>query len=220
MSGTLPFDLTALAAGAVRVIVHPITTAIFHNPSGAFLQVAPYTPTTGGVDLGATTGPATYDRNLTVQSYKIEQSTAVVLETPLESIRQIHIPMGQLTPANIGMFENSAAIGTVAAATGHSAFATLAAGDVTDLTAYRVTIVGMRQKSQGLVTETGGVTTRGRFYGLIAFRATMTADNGTVSFGANALASMTVTLKLYPEPGEVQGQDQVIWFDEAAGLIT
>jgi hypothetical protein len=219
MAGMLPYDLNDLAAGAVRVIVHPVSTTLFKTPHGAFDPETPYEPTTDGRDLGATTGPITYDRNFTVQGLKIEQSTANVLEVPDEMIRQIHIPMGEITPANIGIFENSDEIGTIAAAAGHSAFATLSAGDISDVTAYRVTVVGMRQKQQGIVVESDDTTERGRFYGFIAYRATFTADSSTISFGKGALASMTVTLKLYPESSEPAGKNQIIWFDETAGTI-
>lgn len=219
MSGLLPFDVTALAAGAVRIIVHPISTTAFTTPAGAFDQESPYAASADGRDVGATTGPMTYDRAYTVKGHRIEQSTADVLETPDQLIRQIHIPMGELTPANLAMFENSEAIGTIAAATGHSAFATLGGGDVSDPIAYRVTVVGSHQKSQVLVTESDDTTTRGGFYGFIAFRATFTADTSTVSFGSDALASATVTLKLFPEPGQPAAKNQMLWFTEAAGSI-
>lgn len=215
----LPFDLNELAAGAVRVIVFPITKAVITTPKLAFAQVAPYAPTSTGVDVGATSGPFTYDRNLTVQSYKVEQSSSVVLETPDELIRQIHVPMAEIRPENVQMFENAAEIGSIAASANASAFQTVAAGSVSDLTAYRVVFVGMRQKQQGAVIEPGG-TTRGRFIGAICHRAVMTADSSSVSFGKGNLASMNVTLKLLPEPGQPEGEEQIIWFDETAGTIS
>lgn len=221
MAGTLPFDLDNLAAGAVRVlaaslddIASPIST-----PKSAFLQETPYTAATHWFDIGAKTGPMTYDRNLTVQSYKIEEQSSAVLETPDELIRQIHIPMAEIRPDILAMFEGGGTVGAIAAAAHASAFASVKAGSITDLATFRVVFVGQRQKVQGVVIESDGTTKRGRFYGAMIHRATITADSSTVSFGKGNLASATLTLKLFPDPSLSQGVEYIEWFDEAAGTI-
>lgn len=220
-AGTLPFDVNELGSGAIRVIVQPISTALSKALGGWFGQVAPYAPVgAGALDLGATSGPATYDRAITVAGLKIEQQLPAVLERVTDVTRQMVIPMANINGQNLQVFENATQIIAVAAAAGVSMAAVrVPIGSFTDLVQYRMMFVGQKVKGQGIVTEPTTLLQRGRFDAVLAYRVQLTAATGQMSFGQGNLISMPVTVKLFPEPGEPQGEEYGSHIHEAAGTM-
>lgn len=222
-----PFDESHLAGGQARILFAPITnTPVPASPADIFEQETPYTPKSGGTgltayaweDFGATAAPLEYGRNLTVNEWKIQQQTSAVLEDPQEVVRTLKIPMAEFRPDLIQLLENAPEVAAIAAAAGSSAFNAVGFGSVSDLTQYRVAYAIVRPKEAGIVVESGG-NERGRLLVQAAYRCSVSAENVSITFGLSEMASADLTLKLYPEPGQPQGQEYGSWFDEVAGTI-
>lgn len=218
-TGTLPFDVNELGSGGIRVLIQPIGTVLTKTFKDWFAQSAPYAPIDPAYDLGATSGPATYDRAITVAGLKIEQQDSAVLERVTDVVRTLVVPMANINPANLQMFENGQEVIAAVAAAGYSAVKRIPFGAFVDVTQYRVLFVGQKLKSQGSVQEPITAKLRGRFEGLMAYRAQLTAATGQMSFGAGALVSMPVTFKLFPEGAEAQGEEYGSHLLEDAGVI-
>lgn len=221
MSNLNPYDLNNLAGGAIRTLVAPISEPVPANLADVHDLIDPYAANTLWEDMGATTGPFTYGRSLTVSGYTIEQETTAILETPQEVVRTLSAPFAELRPDVLRMIEEGGAVGTTAAVAGESGIHdAIPVGSVSELTQYRVAFVARRLKAQGIVTEPTTLKERGRFLGFVAYRAQLQAENVQMAFGKGQLASATLTFKLFPEPTITdEGEEHGIWFDERAATI-
>lgn len=215
-----PFNQNNLQGGATRILYAPITQAVPTVLTSVILSSTPYTAATGWVDVGATSVPMTYDQALTVAGYKIEQETTNLLEEPTEFVRTIKLGMAELHPANLQIVENAPTVTAVVAgiaASGLNASTTVGVGTVTDLTVYRVAFIAQKSLQQGAVVE--ATKSRGRFEVFFAYRASLTTNTASISYGKGSLAHAPLTLKLFPESGQPSGQDYGKWIDESAGTL-
>lgn len=217
MPNHLPYDLEELFGGAVRVAYAPISEDVPASPVDVFAQITPYGLAGEWLDFGATTGPAVYGRNLTTSGFNIQQESSAVLEVPNETIRTIQVPVGEIRPETLAIIEESGSVdATDAVADSLGVYDTVAVGSINDLTQYRVAFIGRRQKSQGVVVEP--TLSRGRFLMYVGYRGQLEAENVTMNFDRTALASATVSFKLFPEPTITEeGTEHGIWFSERAG---
>jgi hypothetical protein len=216
-----PYDLNNLAGGAIRALFAPITEPVPTRPEDIFLPVAPYTPQGGWVDFGATTGPFTYTRGITKAGASIQQETSAVLEDVTETIRTVAAPFAEMRPEVIKMIEEGGAQAAVASTgVGESDWTGQPVGSISELTRYRMAFVARRKKAQGQVREGVAGPYRGRFLVYVAYQVELNAESVSIGFERGALASATVTFKLYPEPTITdEGEEFAQWFDEDANTI-
>lgn len=220
MSDQLPFDLNALAGGAVRAVFAPITEPVPTNIDDVQDLVAPYGLSGSWEGFGATTGPFTYARGLTTSGYTIQQASSAVLEVPNETTRTVAVPLAEIRPDILKMIEESPDTISAVAAAGRSAQVHVPTGSIADLTQYRVGFIGRRLKAQGIVQEGVAGKERGRLLAYFGYRAQIEAESVSMGFEKGALASATVTFKLFPEPTVTEeGEEYGIWMDEQAGVI-
>jgi hypothetical protein len=222
MANHLPYTLEELFGGAVRPVFAPITVAVPANLDDVHALISPYGLKTGWLGLGATTGPAVYGRNLSTSGFSIQQESSNVLEVPNETIRTIQLPLGEIRKEVLEIIEQSPGSGATTAGVGKSVQDKTPVGSINDLTQYRVAFIGRRQKSQGVVQEGAGtgMPVRGRFLAFAGYRCQIEAENVQMSFDRTALASATVTFKLFPEPTiTAEGTEHGVWLSERAGII-
>lgn len=218
--GTLPFDINELGSGAIRVLIQPAENTLVKTFKGWFSQVDPYDPADGVRDLGAKSGPATFDQALTVQGLTIEEQNTDVLERVQTVVWTMVVPMANITVENLVFFHNAKEAIAVAAAAGAAPFDFVPFGSFTDVAQFRVLFVGQKVKQQGIVIEPTTLEERGRWDGVLAFRAQLTAGTANMSFGKGQLVSMPVTMKLFPESGEAQGEEYGGRMSERAATIS
>lgn len=221
--GSLPFDLNELGSGAIRVLVQPATNPLVKTFKGWFAQVDPYDPVVLDdpiIDLGATSGPSTFDQALTVSGLTIEQQDADVLERVSQVVWTMTIPMADINVANLTIFSNAKEAIAVAAAAGAAPFDFVPFGSFSGTVPYRILFVAQKLLEQGVVTEPTTLETRGRWDAVMAYRAKLTAGTQSMSFGKGALVSMPITMKLFPEPGETQGEEYGGHLHERAATIS
>lgn len=217
MSDFFPFSLNDIAAGPARVMYAPTTVAVPVKLSDIFDNESPYTPTTGWLDFGATSGPTQISRNITSDGFNIQQSTSTILEEITDTSRTVTIPVAELTAEVQEILEESSGIVSVAATAGTNiAQRKTPFGSIFDLSTYRIAVVYRFKKSQGTVVEAG--TTRGRAAAWVGYRATLTADNTQISIGEGELVGGTLTFKLDADPTvTAEGSEQGFWIYETAG---
>lgn len=215
-----PYDINHLLGGAVRVLYTPIATAIPVKPKDVFDQVSPYAADADFKDFGATKDAFEYQRNLTVQGFAIQQETGDVLEEVTNVVRSVKVSVAEITPETLQIIENAPSIGDIAAVAGSSEYKKVAYGGITDLDLYRVAFVSRRSKASGVVIEPTSLLKRGRFFAGVAYRCSIAAENVQLQQAKGALSAASITFTMFPEPGQAEGQEFGIWFDEVAGTIT
>lgn len=221
----LPYDLENLVGGPLRALYAPIETALPAKPVDVFAQTAAdeYEPAGAGLtwkDFGATSGSAPQvSRNFEIAGAKVHQSRAEVLKRVTAVTRQVQIPFAELSPEILQIVENAPAVATIAAAANSGAAKKVAFGNVTDLTPFRLALFAELLQDQGVVTEPGGVK-RGRWFGYVAYKARLSADNVQLQFEDNGtLAVAQCTFELEPDPTATEGQEHGFWVIEDAGTI-
>jgi hypothetical protein len=218
------FDETYFVNGQGRILFSKLGTdldvAVPAGPVDIFDQVSPYTPKTGWVDLGGTTAPPVYDRGVALNEWKVQQQLTAVLMVPQEITRTIKLPAAEFArPDLLEMFENADAPTVVAAAAGTSAFSAVPFGQFTDLNQYRVALACYCPLEAGTVQEGATGPLRPKMVVQVFNRASLTAENVTVTYGMGDMVSADITLKCYPEPGAAQNQEHGSYFFEEAGIL-
>lgn len=224
VSGPLPYDLAHLLGGAARVIVSDPSappSALPENINDFIDCETPYATKTGYLDLGATTEGTSYSRDMDSEGYEIEQTSGTIFEEITEVSRRLDVNMGEINPQNLQILEEAPSVATVAAVVGEAvAQKAVAFGSIQSLTSRQVIFVGMRNKQSGVVSETTGSITRGRFVALVLYNATIAADSSEVEVAKGSLASLPVSFVAFPAGGETQGQEFGTWLLEDAGTIS
>lgn len=221
MSDLNPYDLNNLAGGAIRALFAPIDETLPARIGDAIDLSSPYAPNGDWVDFGATTGPFTVNRSITKAGGNIQQEDSAILEEVTEVVRTVSAPFAELRPEIIQMIEEGAASAATTVGAGHSAQTKQPFGSIEELTQYRMMFIARRKKAQGTVREgVAGTVYRGRFLAYAAYRVELAAENISIPFEKGALASATVTFKLYPDPTITEpGEEYGAWFDEDAGIL-
>jgi hypothetical protein len=219
VTGAFPYDIDNLLGGAVRVLYAPSTVAVPTNIADVIEMVAPYTPKTGWLDLGATRDGFSYSRGFDVEGYEIQQVAGPILEEVTDITRTVTASAAEFTPEILRILEEAGTPGAQAAAAGISAQEILKFGGFTTTTKYRIAFISRRHKGSGLVTEPGGAT-RGRFVMGAAYNAQMTADETEIEQEKGTLSAFGLTFRMFPEPGQTEGQEYGLWAFENIGTIT
>lgn len=222
MSNFFPYDVSKIAQGPARVMYAPTTVAVPTKLSSLFLQKAPYTPATGWLDFGATTGPTVIGRTIATAGLNIQQDSSPILEEVSEVTRTVTIPIGQLDSAVLAIFEQSGGVTTVASGTGVDLGQTkVPFGSINDLGTYRVAVVYRFKKSQGIVIEPTTLLERGRIAAWVGYYGKLTADNVQVSVGENEIVGGSLAFKMESDPTvTAEGTEQGFWiYETAAGTL-
>lgn len=221
VAGFFPYDISNQITGPVRVVYAPTSVSVPADPKSIFLQESPYTLQTGWLEFGSTDAASVISRQVTVQDLHIEQTAPAVQENVTDVARTIQMPLTEVDPANLQLFEQGAAVTTIAAAgtgaTAQNQIKGVPFGSLTSLTKYRVALIAMRDPAAGVVTEPSA--TRGRALTYCGFQCGLSADNAQASFGRNGLVSLQLTLKLFPESTKPAGEEFGIWWDEQSGTL-
>jgi hypothetical protein len=219
------FNANNFVNGQARLLYSQLTgastdVAVPANPASLFLQKSPYTPATGWVDVGGTSSPPLYSRDLKVNEWKIQQKLASVLNIPQEVVRTIKIPAAEFARADLlGLFENGPAEIAITASSGawrpqnQQPF-----GQFTDLNQYRVAIAAFQPLGAGTVNEGAGAT-RPLLVTQVFYRCSIYAENVQVKYGIGEMVTADVTLRLYAEPGQPQNSEYGCYFFETAGAL-
>ena len=222
MSELNPYDLNALVGGAIRAVYAPISQAVPARLEDIVDLTSPYALNGAWEDFGATTGPFTYTRGITKAGSTIQQESTAVLEEITEVVRTVGAPFAELRPEILKMIEEGGEANAISGAgNNQSAQVGQPVGSISELTRYRVAFIARRKKAQGTVREGVAGPYRGRFLAFAAYQAELNAESVSIGFERGALASATVTFKLYPEPTiTAEGEEYGQWLDETAGVIT
>jgi hypothetical protein len=141
-----------------------------------------------------------------------------VIEEITDITRTIEVSVAELNADHLQMIENAPAIDTVAPVAGASAQDVVRFGGFGTLKQYRFAFISRRSGQSGMVVETGGKE-RGRFFMGVAYRAQLTADSVDLEQAKGDLSAAGTTFRLFPEPGQEEGEEYGAWFDEMAGTI-
>lgn len=215
-----------MIVGAARAVIAPIdltdnTPAPADNigdfvalsqDAGAYPLVSPYR------DLGAATDGSSYSHGRSSSGVEIQQETGAIMEEITSVARAMSLSMAEVDPANIQLVENADEITTIAAAAGLSAQKRVGMGSYTDLSLYRVALIGIRKKNAGIVVEEGA-DERGRFVVAMLNRVSLSADEQSLTFAKGGLASGPITVVAFPEPGIAGPRAYGDWYFEEAGTI-
>lgn len=190
-----------------------------------FGMVSPYDPLAPSgdspwVDLGATSSPPEYSRDVSLNEWKIQQQLTAVVLKPNEVVRTVKIPAMEFARADIlQMFENGGATVSVSAAANASAQTQQPFGQFTDLAQYRLAFAAFMPLEAGVVTEPSG-STRPRLVVQVFHRCSIAAENVSINYEMAQPLHADLSLKLYLEPGQTQNTEAGSYFIEAAGTIT
>jgi hypothetical protein len=183
--------------------------------AGAFIYTA-----TAWHDFGATRDAFSYNRDISVGQFNIQQTQAAILEEVTEFTRTAQVSLAELSPENLAIMEEGVKGLNVTAASGTSAFEGVQYGTIEALTQRRCAFVARKNPALGVVTEPGG-RTRGRFVVGLGYRSQLSADNVQVGFARGELAAAQVTFKFYPETAGslTSGTEYGVHWIERAGTI-
>jgi hypothetical protein len=218
ITGPFPYNVDNLLGGAVRVLIADATQAVPANIADIIDMVSPYAPATGWTDLGAAKDAFSYTRAFETAGYEIQQVAGPILEEITTITRTITTSVAEITPENLGIFEEAGAPLTIAAAAGQSAQKGVSFGSFASVTQHRIAFVSRRNKASGIVTEPGGVE-RGRFVVGVGYLGQMSADSAEMGQAKGELTAFGLTFTLFPESTEAQGEEYGTWLLEDAGTI-
>lgn len=214
-----PYDIDNLAVGSVRVLRAPLTEAVPGDISDVIDMEAPYDPVGDWEDFGAAKGSTTYNRGMESEGIAIQQVDGNVIEEITDVIRKIATSVAEIEPNNVGVLEESSGSDAIAAAAGRSAQVAVPFGTFSELTHYRIALLGVRKTQSGVVTESSG-SVRGRFFMVVLYNTTMTADDVEIEFEKGSLAEASVEWTAFPEETITAAEEaHGTWFFEDAGTI-
>lgn len=219
MAALKPYNINNLVVGAPRVLYAPTSQAVPTDISQIIAMTSPYAPQGAWLDFGAAKSSSSYSRDIESEGLEIQQETGAVIEEVTQVDRVLSTSIAELTPESQKIIENAPAIETVAAAAGRSAQKRLKIGSFTDLTQYRIALIGTRKIQSGTVTEPGGAT-RGRLICVTLYRTQVAADSVEEEFEKGELVEAPVDFVSFPEAGQASGQEYGTWLYEDAGTIT
>lgn len=213
-----PYDIGNLLGGVVRILFAPITQAIPVNIGDVITMTGGYAPQTGWVEVGATKESFSSEGGFDESGMEIQQTPDEVLSETTSVTRTINVSFAELNPQNLQLIEGAPNIATIAAAAGKGAQKKVAFGSFTARKNYRWAWISRRSLDSGIVIEPGGKE-RGRFFMGCGYRGKLAADSHTMEQNKGDLTAVGVGWKLFPEPGEAEGEEHGAYFDEQAGTI-
>jgi hypothetical protein len=217
MTEFLTYDQNNLIGAGANVYYAPFSTTRPAYMSDIFDGTDPYGTKTGWAKFGATSGPPVIARNLTVAGFQIQQTNVTLLEEPTDLKRTLQVPIAEFSPTILALLEESTAA-TYASGTKRGTGTNVPFGNINSLSSFRLAVFARKSKQQGLVTETATSKTRGAFFGWVAYKASLSGDNLQTSIARGALADITVTFNLYPDPAvTTEGAEMGMWMSEDAG---
>lgn len=222
-TGLNPYDLTKLLTGGARVLYAPTTVAKPAKLTDVIVTDAgsdQYLPATGWIDFGATTGGAAYSRSIEETGYKIDQDTSDVISEVTGVVRGFAGTFNQVQPELLKIFEQAAAITTVAAGAHSSQEKQVKFGTIQTLDRYRIAVIGRKAKGIGAdVTQSNG-TVRGAFVMAVLYSCAISGDQAQVEMAPGSMAGLPLGFQGYPESGVAQGQEYGFWTEEQSGTIS
>lgn len=220
-TGRFPYDLNYLRDGRLRMVygLRSDITVLPDSPTPDVVAAAsPYAAAADWNNLGATGGALTHTRGRTLSDWRIQQTDAAVFRSVTESTMGVTVPAVQLSPTFLALLEQSPGVETIAAATGHAAYSVVPVGNISELEEFRIAFLGFYKKSQGIIREGAGDTVgRGRMFGFVGYRATLSGDAVTITYEAGNMASADLSLDLYPDSGAAANKELGYHFEEDQG---
>lgn len=192
------------------------------NIDDVVAMVDPYATKTGWNFFGFTDDGTEYERSMTSQEYEVEQQTTAVLEKVTSVKRTLQVTLAEYTPENLKILEEGGAIATIAAATNKGAQKAVSAGNIENLTRYRMAVLGEADMGFGkTVIEPGvGAKKRGPIYGFVAYQAALDAERSRIIYKKGKLVSAQCQFQLFPDPAVTNTQENTIkHLIEQAGTI-
>lgn len=209
-----------LLNGALTDAAVPASIADIIGMESPYTPVATPSSVSPWVDIGATSAPVAYDRNITANEWKIQQRLTPVLIVPQEIIRTLKIPIAETARADLlQLFENGPAQNVIAPSTGVSGQQQQPFGQFTDLFQYRIAVCMFQPLEAGQVVESGG-DIRPRMVVLVLNRASLMAENVTATLGQGDMVTFELTVKGYAENGQPQNSEYGCYLLEDAGTIS
>lgn len=227
MGVLFPNSIANLLDGPIRALraPHGVAPGRPDDISDIISMVHPYTPKTGWIDFGATADAASYDRDMDSEEYTIEQETSAVFSRITGVTRGFTIPISEITPENMQIIEEGAALVDIAAAAGAGAQTKAAFGSIESLTVHRIAFIAIRDPGfGGVVIEPPGDATarrRGLFVALVGYRVTLAAEGSSVEIAKGSLATREVSFTLFPEDGVANADENTgaFLFEEPGTIL-
>jgi hypothetical protein len=213
VTGAFPYDIDNLLGGAVRVLYAPVTATLPDDIADVIDMTTPYAAKTPWVDFGATKESFTYTRGFDTEGLEIQQVPGAILEDITDLSRTITVSVAELRPEMLAIVEQGTIATDVAAGTGSGAQDIVKFGAFNSITQYRVAWVSRRHQGSGTVYESASLT-RGRFFMGVGYRCQITADEIEYEGAKGELTGLSLSFKLFPEPGQVFGQEYGLWASE------
>jgi len=213
VTGAFPYDIDNLLGGAVRVLFAPVTAPLPDDIADVIDMATPYAAKSPWKDFGATKEAFTYTRGFDTEGLEIQQVPGAILEDITDLSRTITVSVAELRPELLAMIEQGTVGTDVAATTASGAQSIVRFGAFNSITQYRIAWVSRRHQGSGTVAESGSVT-RGRFFMGVGYRCQITADEIEYEGAKGELLGLSLSFKLFPEPGQVFGQEYGLWASE------
>lgn len=220
--GRTPYDPSGALAGPARVLYAPLAEDVpddlweiipAKNTSGEYAPIGDWE------DFGLAADAPTYNHSRETEGLEYEQSKGVLFEQISEIARTFTAQVGQITPENMKIVENtSSAIETIAAAANKSAQKKLPFGTYASLQAYRIAMVSYRPDGSAQVIEPDG-TIRPPAVALILPRVVLGAEDSEFSFGSGEPVNAPISFNVIEETTLDSGEEHGFWIFETPGTI-
>jgi len=214
----LAVQINKLVSGACAIVYTPVATTAPVNIADIVTLVGPPAPAAAWLLYGATKGGASYTLDVKADELTIDQRTGATFEDITDITRSLKFDIAELSAEHWKITEQAAEITTVAAAAGKSAQKLVKSGSFSEYDRYRTAFIGQRRKSQGIVTEPGGVT-RGCYIVAGFYSAALAASSSETKFDQGALATRSLEVKAFPDSTLTAGADTMFFFEEQPGTI-
>jgi hypothetical protein len=215
-----PYDKDHLLGGAVRILYAPTTVAVPAKMEDVFGITSPYAAVSGTnstwQDLGQTKDSFSYSRGFDVTGWEIQQLAGNVVEELTDMERTITVSVASLNPTTLKMIENAPNVATITQASKPDQ-KKVAFGSFSSLERYRFAFVSRRPKAAGVVTETAGAISRGRYFMGVAYEAQLSAESVDFEQAKGELSAINLSFTLFPASGQPSGEEYGAWYDEQAG---
>lgn len=223
--GRTPWDQNQAATGPARVVYTNDTSVTL--PVDLWDIVAPvadgsgeYPLQTGWHDFGLAADAPTYTHAKDSAGLEYEQPSQALFEQITSITRTFVAQVGEISPENIKVVENtSSAIETIAAATGSSAQKKVPFGLYPSLKRRRIALISYRPEGAGVVTEGAGGPTRPPAVALILPQVALSTEDSEFGFAKGEPTNGSISFTCFPEDTLDAGEEHGFWIFEQAGVI-
>jgi hypothetical protein len=200
------------------VLYAPVSAPLPDSIQDVLATATPYAAVSPWTDFGATKESFTYTRSFDTEGLEIQQVPGAILEDITDLSRTITVSVAELRPELLAIIEQGTVAADAASTATSGAQDIVKFGAFNSVTQYRVAWVSRRHQGSGTVEETEG-NTRGRFFMGVGYRCQITADEIEYEGAKGELTGLSLSFKLFPEPGQVFGQEYGMWASEQTKVL-